>query len=566
MKIFGRASVLIGVSVVILSGTFIAQTSFAKTSYDALPQVAKGGVFNDTARINPGTLNPLLADDIDSRELGGILFMGLFGTDGSTYEPYPELAEKLEVSKDKKNYTFTLNPKARWSDGTEVTSADVEFTLSKILDPKVDAAPLRSFYDGVSFKKIDKLKFSFHIDSPKFNTQDFLQGFVTLQKKQFEKEADFNKSRENLRPVGNSAYVLKSFSRDQTVIFERDKNWWAKDLPQYKARFNQDNWVYKLIGDNALRYEKFLKGEIDLVTFDPDQYATQVKGTDKDRFGSKPGDGKPVWADQFKSDGTKPWWGLAFNLEQPMFASKDTRKGLAYLVDYKTIIERGYFGLVEQCVSPFGSHTDNTDPGLKSKKGIYTFDPKKAAEFFAKDGWKRDVSEPFLVKDIDGKKTLFRFTLKYYSGNTAAAKAVVILKEIFKKSGVDLELRPMDGTAMYKDFEDRNFEVAFMGWGAGSIHPDPKQLWDSTSVGKGSNKTSYKNPKVDELIKKANLEFSHKKREKYLQEIDRILYDDLPYVFLVERSGELQGINSKFKSPRWTERFGSGVSKDLMHE
>ena len=67
------------------------------------------------------------------------------------------------------------------------------------------------------------------------------------------------------------------------------------------------------------------------------------------------------------------------------------------------------------------------------------------------------------------------------------------------------------------------------------------------------------------MINEANLEFDKKKRAKLLQGINRELYNDLPYIFLVERGYILQGLNSKLKSPVWNQRYGITVAKDLFH-
>jgi microcin C transport system substrate-binding protein len=123
----------------------------------------------------------------------------------------------------------------------------------------------------------------------------------------------------------------------------------------------------------------------------------------------------------------------------------------------------------------------------------------------------------------------------------------------------------MDASALYKDFDDKAFEALLIGWGGGSIFPNPRQNWATSSIDGGSNKVSYSNPKVDVLIEKANLEFNRKKRAKMLQEIGSILYADLPYIFLYERNAVLQGFNSKIKSPRWIARYGIDADKDLFH-
>jgi microcin C transport system substrate-binding protein len=541
-------------------------SAMASTSYDKLPVPKKGGNMNVTISINPANLSPILESDLESRRVAGNFYLPLFDTDLANYNPFPSLAEKVEISKDKKDYTYTLNSKAIWSDGTAVTSDDVVYSFERMMDPKVNAAAIRGYFDGIVLTKIDDHKFKFHVDQPPYNILTTLNGFQPFQKKQFVNEPDFNKSKEHLRPVGTGPYIVKSFSRDQAMVLERLPNWWAKDLPQYRAKFNQDTLTYKIISDPALEYEKFIKGDIDLVNFTSDQYVNQVKKGDADKIGASPKDGKKVWGNKLPTDGPMGWFGIALNTKVPMLSSKLTRQGLAYLVDYQTIIDRAFFGQIEQSVSPFGSNTENSDPGLRAKKGLYTFNPTKSAELFAKDGWKKEPGQPFLMKMIDGTNTPFHILLKFGTGNPAVSKISVILKEIFKKSGVDLELRAMDGTSLYKDFEEKQFEALVMGWGGGDLAPDPKQLWATESIPHGSNYVSFSNAKADELIKKADLEFNRKKREKIMQQINRIIYEEVPYIFVAERHFILQGINSRFKSPMWIERFGDQPAKELFHE
>ena len=558
---------MLAILILFASTVFSNSSVYAKSSYDKLPVPKKGGTFTDTLMITPVTLNPLLVTNLDDRILTGYLFMGLMGRDAQTYDDLPGLAEKVDMSKDKKEYTFTLNKNAKWSDGSPVTSDDFEFTYNKLMDPKVEAAAERSFMNGVTFQKIDTLKFKFMVAVPKYNSLSVLTGFTPLQKKQFEHEADFNKSRENLHPIGTGPYLLKTISRDQYVTLERNPNWWAKDLPEFRAQDNFDTIQFKIIGDPALKYENLLKGNIDTLSFAADQYATQVKGVDKDKFGDKADSGKPIWASQFPTDGALPWYGLGLNQKNPILSSLKVRQALAYLIDYDAVTERAYFKTVYQSVSPFGSHTDNIPPELKvGGAQRYKLDPKKAAALLKEDGWEDSDKNGTLDKMINGKKTPLHLEVKLYSSNAAAMKAVQIFKETFKKAGIELMIRPMDGTALYKDFDDKNFDLVYMGWGGGSIYPDPKQNWHTDSIANGgSNTVSYSNPKVDKLIDQANLEFDKKKRTKLLQGINRELYHDLPYIFLVERGYILQGLNSKIKSPVWSQRYSIEVSKELFH-
>src|SRR5688572_27464945 len=119
-----------------LAAVWYASPSFAQTEYKALPSAyadlktaPKSGTFNQRLGNNPKVLNPLLSADNVSSYAEGFLWATLFTEDAETLNPLPYLAKTYKISADRKTYTFTLNEKAKWSDGTPVTTDDVKFTF-----------------------------------------------------------------------------------------------------------------------------------------------------------------------------------------------------------------------------------------------------------------------------------------------------------------------------------------------------------------------------------------------------------------------------------------------------
>ena len=184
----------------------------------------------------------------------------------------------------------------------------------------------------------------------------------------------FNNDKGIMNPIGNSAYVMEKYLRSQKIIFKRNKNWWAKDLPDYKNRFNIDEIILDIIPDPNLAYEKFLKGDIDQISFNAEQWNNKVTGMDKEKFGTSPQQ-KKVWSFKEKNKFPKPYTFIAWNLKNPLFQNVKTRTALSYLVDYKKINDTVYYNLYTQSTSPFGSFTDNSDPELRKKmRGDYAND------------------------------------------------------------------------------------------------------------------------------------------------------------------------------------------------
>ncbi|MBU6154899.1 MAG: hypothetical protein KGP28_11400 [Bdellovibrionales bacterium] len=553
------------ISLLHLTGFLFVAGPGAATA-DSLNGSSRSGTFTDSLGMTPLTMVPFLARDSDSSDLASQFFLPLFEKDADTLQDSPVLAVKVSISKDRKEYVYELNPAARWSDGTQVTSDDVAFTFQKIMDPAVDAAVLRGFYEGVSFLRIDGKKFSFQVKEPKFNTLSVLNGFTPVQKKQFEKEADLNRSKEGMRPVGNSPFVLKSLSRDHSITLERMTEWWGDSLPGFRNRFRFRTILYRIVADPTLRYEKLIRGEIDTSVLTSDQFVNQVNGVDSNRFGKAPGSGKTLWADQFKTARALSWAGIVINMKHPWLSSLKLRKAIAHLVNYDEVLKKGFMGTASPCVSPFGSNGPYVSALLKKGSSRFGFDPKKARELLLQDGFRQEPGEAFFVKELNGKKQPLRFIFRFMNASPAQQRVAQILKETFKKSGIDLELRPEDSAVMFQSLHKKEFDLAFAGWGAGGVQPDPRQLWATSSIDGGSNYASYSNPKVDELIKVASVEFNEPKRQKLIQKIGDFIYDEVPYVFLMERDMVIAALQSRLKSEKWVRKYGTDLAKDLFYE
>lgn len=515
------------------------------SAYADLKTAKKGGTLYLRIGNNPKVMNPIIGSDNVSTVVEAFIWASLFTEDADTLNPLPYLAKSYKVSADKKTYTFKLNEKAKWADGTPVTTDDVKFTFDTMMNPKVDAAAIRTYWEGTSLKVIDKLTFEFQVKEAKFDTLRSLYLFMPVQKKQFASEPDFNKSKGIMSPLGNGPYIFKQFSRDQQIVLDRDKNWWGTELPHFKNRFNADQIVFRVITDDSLVYERFLRGDLDVLKFNEENYGLKVRGTDKARVGSSPKDPQNVWATEVQNSAPRGYTYIGWNHKNPIFQGVKTRHALARIINYKQIIDTVYQGYAYQCTSPFGSLTKNSAEELRDASKMLTTDRKEALKLLREDGWADTDGDNILDKVIDGKKVPFTFTLKFNSNNPLRAKIAQIAKENFKAAGINVNVQSMEWNAFLDDVDNRRFDALILGWTA-TPYPNPKQTWHSSSeANQGSNFISYKNEKVDQLIDQANAEFDLDKRALIMKEINRLLYADQPYLFLLEPRSMLIGLNKK---------------------
>ena len=543
----------------LLGGGAFASNPFSKKageSFRKLPAATKAGTLYQVLHDNPKVLLPTLVSDTTSQNLVDYLFARLLGMDPETGEYFPLLAEKFDASKDLKVLTFTLRKEATWDDGSPITADDFEYSYKMMMDPKTDSAPKRAYFSDSTFEKVDPLTFRLKFQKPNVNTIDSVSSIlVAVQKKQFENASDFNKSKGVMAPVTSGPYRLKSFSRDQKVELELKKDWWGFRVPELKNIYNFEILGFRILPDQALAYEKFIKGEIDVLEMMAETFGTKVKGIDKEKFGSGPEGSKPVWAKHFMTDAPAPYTYVGWNLNRPVFQSKKTRQALAHLFNYEEIVQKVYHGEGVQCVSPFGSKTRNTAPDQKAK--AFKYDVKKAIALLKEDGWSDLDHSGTLSKMIEGKPLKFTFTVRYNSENPMRSKIAQMMKEQFKKAGVSVTVQAIEFNALLDAMDKRDFDAVIMGWGKGMLHPDSKQLWHSKSAeNKGSNITAYSNPDVDALIEQTTAETSIPKHEKLNQKIGALIYDDQPYAFLVEIPGFMAGIRGdRVKASKWSMRY-----------
>lgn len=121
------------------------------------------GTFDRNIVGEPASLNPLSYADGYASEVFAYTLETLLTINPDTYEWHPALAERYEISKDNKTYTFYLRQDAKFHDGSAVTAEDVKFSFDAIFIDAYLAARLRSYYTGIDrVEVVDTHTVKFH--------------------------------------------------------------------------------------------------------------------------------------------------------------------------------------------------------------------------------------------------------------------------------------------------------------------------------------------------------------------------------------------------------------------
>ncbi|MEZ5041536.1 MAG: ABC transporter substrate-binding protein [Saprospiraceae bacterium] len=516
--------------------------------------------------IDPRTFNPLLYNDAQSRIVFEYIFPYLMTYDPLTLESIPQLVESKPIVSEITTgpfagnlaYTFTLQEKASWDDGTPVTGYDMAFTLKAMFNPLVGAAHLRSYFDFIQSIEVDPQ----HPKTFTINTQrpymlqelglsslpvmpaavydpDGLLNNITLAELTDPENANklatsneklktfaeaFASPLHTLDPAGVSGpgpYKLVAFETGQATTLVRKDNWWGNGMetafPSLKA-FPQQ-LIFQVIKDqsttiSAIKDEAVdVAGQLDAKGFTDLQKDSFIQ----DYYG-------------LYTPTTFQFYYIGMNNKSPFLSDKRTRRALAHIIDIDEVLEKMFYGLGERIVGPFHPKKPIYNPNLK----LIEYDIDQARKLLTEAGWKDSDGDGILDKEVNGKQMDFKLNYLEYQASTFGSNMTLYFKEQAKRVGIEVNINSVDRSVMLNDLKKRNFDLFGSALSPGhEPEEDPKSIWHTESDHPdGLNRMRFSNPNADALIDKMRITTDAKERKKQFFELQEILYDEQPVIFL----------------------------------
>jgi peptide/nickel transport system substrate-binding protein len=299
-------------------------------TFDSLnPFILKGGF--TSAR---GLRDPLF---------GNLVFESLLArSDDEPFTLYGFLAETVETPPDRSWVEFDLNPKAHFSDGMPVTVDDVVFSLQMLRDKGLPN--YRSYYSKVeNIERIGEHGVRFHIEHAADRELPLILGLMPVFPKHAIDPDKFDQS--TLTPiVGSGPYVPVEVKAPDHIVYKRNPDYWAKDLPIKRGFDNYDEIRIEFYRDATTMFEAFKKGLFDVnPEGDPAEWSTAYD------FPAMT-DGRVI-KETFKTGTPKGMSGFVFNTRRPLFADIRVRKALAELFDFEWVNKNLYYGAFVRAAS-----------------------------------------------------------------------------------------------------------------------------------------------------------------------------------------------------------------------
>ncbi|MDF2232337.1 extracellular solute-binding protein [Albimonas sp. CAU 1670] len=481
----------------------------------ANPDAPKGGriVLGEIGGFD--SLNPYILKGRSVWAVRGLMIESLMMR--SIDEPftlYPSLAASVTVPEDRAWVEFTLDPRARFSDGTPVTVEDVIWSMEVLAEKGLPAF-------GSTWKQVAKvertgeLSVRFDFVEPDPELPLILALRPILQKAHYEGR-DFAES--SLEPpIASGPYLIEEVDPSRRVTFRKDPDWWGADLPVNRGRFNFDVIRHEWFKDGSALFEAFRAGDIDLVRDgDPARW--------EDGYAFPAAQRGEVVQETIPSGRPSGMTGFVFNTRRDLFKDMRVREALGLAFDFEWVnqtLNRGAFARVRspfggsalgfegpaegrerEILAPFAADLPDgaldegfawpqTDGSGRSRRNL-----RAATKLLAEAGW--SVKDGVLV---DGAGRPFRFEILL--GGPAWETAAEVFARQLKPLGIEASVRLVDGAQYEARRSDYDFDMIVNTW-AMSLSPGAEQrfYWGRAGVTQGGtrNYPGIDSPAVEAAI------------------------------------------------------------------
>lgn len=502
-----------------LDGTLKYAKSFLQFDY-ASPEAEKGGklVLHDIGsfdKMNPFTLKGSSPYGLETLIYEPLAVPSL----DEPFSQYGLIAENIEVAPDKKSVTFTLNPLAKFSDGSTVTVEDVAYSIDLMKSSQVH--PQFNYYyadiDGYDLLGGEKIRCNFKRPNRELH---MIATQIRIFPKNYHTQNGFEKANEHHQPalpVGSGPYVVSSVNIGKTITYKRNLNYWAKDHPVRKGMYNYDEIVVKYYKDQVVALEAFKAGEFDFISINI------AKQWARDMQGKKFSDGTLI-KKTFPHLNNAGMQGFLMNTRRELFKDRNVRRALSLALDFawinKSLFHDQYTrsdsffsnsylaakgipaGLELEYLEPFRQilpkevfttplSTPDTGDQQAVRKNL--LDAKQLLEGA---GWQ--IKDGVLI-DQEGKPFVFDVLLV----SPAFERVMAGYVKNLKKLGIQATYRTLDPTLYVERLKTFDFDMIVSSYGQSqSPGNEQRNYWHSSTADRiGShNYAGIRSPAVDGLV------------------------------------------------------------------
>ncbi|KDP89181.1 ABC transporter substrate-binding protein [Cupriavidus basilensis] len=455
-----------------------------------------GGTLSGIVQPEPPILISAMNSQAPTQYIAGKIYQGLL-TYGPDLKPRPELAKSWKISPDGLTYTFELQSGVKWHDGKPFTSADVVFSIDKMLrEVHVRTrAVLNKYMESIRAVNDSTVEIKLKEAFPPFISM-FETGTMPMMPKHIYDGTDYRNNPANQKPVGTGPFVFKEWKKGAYIKLAKNPNYWKKGKPYL------DELVFYVIPDSASRAVAFEKGDVQVLR------GGDVDNVDVKRLRALPNV-------EYTTKGWElfsPMSNLLMNTRKPPFNNVKVRQAVMHALNRKMIVDNIFFGMGKPATSPFASATLFFDKNTPA----YDFNLKKARELIKESG-----------------VNVGQYPVKILSSSYGANwdRLDEYMKQMLEQLGFKVSIESADAGTWSARVSNWDFDLtATYTYQYGDPALGVERLYVTRNIVKGTpfaNVQGYSNPQSDELWAKASITMDPAERQKLYTEVQKILMTEV---------------------------------------
>lgn len=504
------------------------------------PDAPKGGDLRMSAMGTFDSLNQFIERGTSVAGTGYVFDTLMAHSYDEPFTMYPLLARYVERAPDNSSITFHLNPNAHFHDGHPVTAEDVVFSLN-ILREK--GAPFYRAYYGDIEKAEALSRYSVRFVFKHNQNRELpliISQLTVLPKHHWDKEENNFDAANMTLPLGSGPYKIRSVDSGRSIVYERVEDYWARDLPVNKGRYNFDNIQFDYFRDENVALQAMKAGKYN-IRF---EYSALNWATAYDIPATRSGDLK---LESIRTLSPQGMQGFAFNTRREIFQDPKVRRALQAALDFEWLNNNLFFGSYYRTTSYFANST-------MEATGIPEGDELALLEPFREQLPEQLFSEPYTLPAYDGSGqirsqirdslrllseagwTLEGGVLKNKQGEpfkfeillmqSSMERVALPFKKNLEQLGIDASIRVVDASQYVNRMRSFDFDMTVVRYGqSSSPGNEQRDFWGSEAADAPGtrNYMGIKNPVVDSLTETLINAQSREDLETAAKALDRVL-------------------------------------------
>jgi len=449
----------------------------------------------------PKSLDPSTVTAVNDFRIVMNIYDGLVRYTDGKLEVEPALAKSWDISSDGTVYTFNLRSGIKFHDGSDFNADAVKFNFDRMLNKdhpyhNTGPFPLSFFFSAI--KSVDvvnanTVKFTLNEPyAPFLSNLAYPTGLIVSPAGVKKHGKDFGRN-----PSGTGPFKFNEWKSNERVVVDKNSGYWD-------GKAGTDAVVFRPITDANTRVAEMLSGGIDMMVEVPPASLSKFGGS---KFSIVEQAGPHVWF-------------LILNAKEGPFANKKVRQAANYAINKQAIVNDVLEGTAAIAAGP-------TPPAFawayNNSLQPYPYDPAKAKALIKEAG-------------VEGAKLTFYVT-EGGSGMLDPVAMGTAIQADLKAVGFDVEIKTFEWNSFLGEVNpglEGKADMAEMAW----MTNDPDTLpflalrTESWPDKGGFNSGYYSNPKVDDLLNRARSSTDQAERAKLYQEMQEIVQEDAPWVFV----------------------------------